>query len=286
MIVGPVACDTTRKTVVVAASRMRGLTVAKRDCTLTEAIHRLRQSSGRRQDATISARIKLNLDPRRTGQKLKGVFEYPHSTGKGTLVAVYTRDAELADDAVRAGARFAGDIKDRIIYNEIQWPRDFERLVTTFELENVVVHRKLLLERMKRNRSGNIFVPDISSDLAKLLRAAQIVPSVEDRTLVEPDQVVDVVRGYVNGTIVRFATDHDGNITTRIGKLTMSDSELHDNFDTLLNHLRSTQPNEFAVARARKRKVDRYVLDIQIIASSRADPVRLDLSCMEMEGKE
>jgi ribosomal protein L1 len=284
--VGPVVCDTTRKTVIVAASRMRGLTVAKRDCTLTEAIHRLRQRSGRKQDATISARIKLNLDPRRNGQKLKGVFEYPHSTGKGTLVAVYTKDPHLADDAVRAGARFAGDIKDRIIYNEIQWPRDFERLVTTFELENIVVHRKLLLERMKRNRSGNIFVPDVSSELAKLLRAAQIVPSVEDRTLLEPGKLVDVVRGYVNGTIVRFSTDHDGNITTRIGKLTMSDSELHDNFDSLLSHLIRTQPSGFAVARARKRNVDQYVLDIQIIASSRADPVRLDLSCMGLVGKE
>jgi hypothetical protein len=61
---------------------------------------------------------------------------------------------------------------------------------------------------------------------------------------------------------------------------------LHDNFDSLLSHLIRTQPSGFAVARARKRNVDQYVLDIQIIASSRADPVRLDLSCMGLVGKE
>jgi large subunit ribosomal protein L1 len=246
------------------------------------AIEILKEQCDGQENAMFTVSVNLNLDPRIKGQKLKGVFEHPHSTGKACSVVAYTVDTSLAEEAVLAGATFAGDIRDRILNNEIQWPMHFERLIATQDLDTVVLPRKVLVERIKQCKLVDVQVPRMPSRLAAKLKRHKIVPSVEDKTLVIPEDMVRAVRGYSDGSYVQYVTDAHGNVSSRIGKVTMATTALVENFHSLLSHLFDTQPAVFGTGpRAKKGNIGKYVQSMHLTASM-ATPLRLDLDSIEI----
>lgn len=234
----------------------------KEKYTLENAIDILRERAHKVHEcASFSVTINLNLDPRIKNQKLLGVVDMPHGSGKRCPCVALTLDPELGEAALRAGALYAGDIEQRILKNEIQWPK-FQRLIATDDLAHVAAEK--------------------GARLAKKLKKHKILPCVDDKTLVPPEDFVEVVRKYANGNLVRYQTSAHGNVSTMIGKSAFENDKVVENFDHLLRHLFATQPSVFGTGpRGKKKNIGKYVLGIHITASKTA-ALSLDLTTINL----
>src|SRR5690554_4502636 len=74
-----------------------------------EAIELAKKTSVTKFDATVEIAFRLNVDPRKADQNLRGAISLPHGTGKSVKVVVVAKP-ELAKEALAAGADDAGDV--------------------------------------------------------------------------------------------------------------------------------------------------------------------------------
>jgi large subunit ribosomal protein L1 len=246
-----------------SAWKLWGTAKNKEKYSLENAIDILREKAAlfEHENASFSVNINLNLDPRIKGQKMRGVVDLPHGSGKSYACVALTLDPELTEAALSAGAIYAGDIEPRILSNEIQWPK-FQRLIATNDLEQNVVSK--------------------GEKLARKLKKHKITPCVEDKTLVAPEDFVDVVRKHANGGFIMYQTDTHGNVATTIGKANFENCKLVENFNHLLRHLFDTQSVVFGTGpRAKKKNVGKYVLGIHLTAS-KTSALPLDLTTIDL----
>ncbi len=73
-----------------------------------EAIELIKDISFEKFDATVECAIRLNVDPRKADQNLRGAIVLPHGTGKTKRVLVFAK-GEKAKEAEEAGADFVGE---------------------------------------------------------------------------------------------------------------------------------------------------------------------------------
>ena len=76
--------------------------------SLTEAVDLLKQVNYAKFDATVEIAFRLNIDPRKAEQNLRGAVSLPYGTGKNVRVLVIA-NGDKAKEALEAGADFAGD---------------------------------------------------------------------------------------------------------------------------------------------------------------------------------
>ena len=74
----------------------------------SEAIDLLKKVSFENFDASVEFAIRLNLDPRKAEQNLRGAVVLPHGTGKTKRVLVFAK-GDKAKEAEAAGADYVGD---------------------------------------------------------------------------------------------------------------------------------------------------------------------------------
>ena len=85
----------------------RGKVDANKDYSLTEASALIKEITNVNFDASVDLAVRLNVDPRKANQMVRGVVTLPHGTGKDVKVlALVTPDKE--DEATAAGADFVG----------------------------------------------------------------------------------------------------------------------------------------------------------------------------------
>ena len=75
--------------------------------TPLEAAKLAKETSSKKQDATVEVAIRLGVDPRKADQMVRGTVNLPHGTGKTARVAVFAV-GEKAEQAVAAGADVVG----------------------------------------------------------------------------------------------------------------------------------------------------------------------------------
>lgn len=231
--------------------------------TIDQAIELLKENCAERGgNPMFSMNVNLNLDPRIKGQKLKGIFDLPHSTGKVCPVVALTHDDDLALEAVSAGAAYAGDLEQQIMDNKIQWPTNFERLVATRDMENRVVAKQ--------------------SRLARKLRRHKITPCVEERTLVANEDLVETVRKVSIGSIIYYRTDLHGNVAARIGRVASERNCIAENFNEVLRHLFHTRVPVYGTGpRGKKKNIGKYVLGVHLVASG-TESLALDFASVDI----
>jgi len=76
--------------------------------SITEAVELVKKTSFAKFDATVEAAFRLNIDPRKAEQNLRGTVSLPHGTGRTVRVLVVAK-SEKAKAALDAGADYAGD---------------------------------------------------------------------------------------------------------------------------------------------------------------------------------
>jgi large subunit ribosomal protein L1 len=180
--------------------------------TLTEAVELAKKTSFVKFDATVEIAFRLNIDPRKAEQNLRGTVSLPHGTGKEVRVLVITK-GEKVKQALDAGADYAGDTEylDKI---KGGW----------FEFDVVIA------------------TPDMMGELGKLgriLGPKGLMPNPKTGTVTM--DVERVVKEFKAGK-VEYRTDKVGNIQVPVGKVSFDTVNLEENIKAVYRQLMRVKP--------------------------------------------
>jgi len=180
--------------------------------TVGEAMELVKKTSFVKFDATVEAAFRLNLDPRKAEQNLRGAIVLPHGTGKVSRVVVIAQ-GEKAKEAEAAGADHVG-AQELIQKIGAGW-FDFDVMVAT---------------------------PDMMGQLGKLGRVLGpkgLMPNPKTGTVTL--DVAKAVQEIKNGKI-EYRVDKVGNIHAPIGRVSFTAEQLADNVRTLFEQLNRIKP--------------------------------------------
>jgi large subunit ribosomal protein L1 len=180
--------------------------------TVEEAIELAKKTNIANFDATVEVVFRLNLDPRKAEQNLRGAIVLPHGTGKEVRVLVLTKTGKQKE-AEAAGADYVGDAEylEKIKKGWL----DFDVIIAT---------------------------PDMMGELGKLgkiLGPKGLMPNAKTGTV-----TMDVERAVqeVKAGKVTFRVDKNGNIPIIVGKVSFDDEKLAENIRTVYQNLVRLRP--------------------------------------------
>jgi len=181
--------------------------------SIEEAIKLVKETSITKFDGTVEVAIKLNVDPKKADQQLRGSLVLPNGTGKTKRILVIAKGA-AAEAAKKAGADFVGDTDMIEKIQKENW-FDYDVIIATPEM-----------------------MPELGK-IGKVLGPKGLMPNPKTGT-VTPNPVKtieDIQKG-----MVEFRTDSYGNIHTIIGKVSFDDNKLAENLTYTINAITKLKP--------------------------------------------
>ncbi len=178
----------------------------------TEVVAAVKELASAKFDETVEISMKLNVDPKHADQMVRGSVILPSGTGKTVRVAVIAKGAKI-DEAKSAGADIAGGIEiiDDISAGKI----DFDVLIATPDMMGMV-------GRVGRTLGPKGLMPN---------------PKTGTVTMDVAKAVSDSKGGKVN-----FRVDKHGNIHAGIGKVSFSQEQIQENFNTFVQAINKNKP--------------------------------------------
>lgn len=179
---------------------------------LADALELVKKTSYAKFDATVEIAFKLNLDPRKAEQNLRGAVSLPNGTGKTVRVLVIAK-GEKAKAALEAGADYAGD-SEYIEKIKGGW----------FEFDTIIA------------------TPDMMGELGKLgriLGPKGLMPNPKTGTVTQ--DVEKTVKEFKAGK-VEYRVDKVGNIQVPVGKVSFNVDMLAGNIKAIYNQLMRVKP--------------------------------------------
>jgi large subunit ribosomal protein L1 len=179
---------------------------------LADAIRQLKAFDTTKFNQTVEVSTNLGIDPRQSDQNVRGSVALPNGIGKSVRVAVFAQ-GENAEKATAAGADIVGgdDLAARIKGGFL----DFDVALATPDMMGVV------------------------GPLGRLLGPRGLMPSPRSGTVTT--DIASGVREFKAGKI-EFRNDKGGNVAAAVGKLNFTETQLLENINTFLNHLRTVKP--------------------------------------------
>ncbi|MEQ7019211.1 50S ribosomal protein L1 [Enterococcus avium] len=179
---------------------------------VAEAVALAKEINFAKFDATVEVAYKLNVDPKKADQQIRGAVVLPNGTGKTQTVLVFAK-GEKAKEAEAAGADFVGD-DDMVAKIQGGW-FDFDVVVAT---------------------------PDMMATVGKLGRVLGpkgLMPNPKTGTV-----TMDVTKAVeeVKAGKVTYRVDKAGNVHVPIGKVSFDDAKLVENFNTINETLVKAKP--------------------------------------------
>jgi len=185
---------------------------ALKNYPVAEAVALAKDTNIAKFDATVEVAYRLNVDPKKADQQIRGAVVLPNGTGKTQSVLVFAK-GEKAKEAEAAGADYVGDAE---MVKKIQggW-FDFDVVVAT---------------------------PDMMAEVGKLGRVLGpkgLMPNPKTGTV-----TMDVTKAIneVKAGKVTYRVDKAGNIHVPIGKVSFDDAKLVENFNTINETLLRVKP--------------------------------------------
>ncbi len=178
-----------------------------------EAIKLVKESSITKFDSTIEVAFKLNVDPKKADQQLRGSLVLPNGTGKNKKILVIAK-GEAANAAKEAQADFVGDT-DLIEKIEKENWFDFDIIVATPEM-----------------------MPQLGK-LGRILGPKGLMPNPKTGTVTT--NVAKAVEDIKKG-MVEYRTDTYGNIHSIIGKSSFSEEMLLENLEYTYKVIEKSKP--------------------------------------------
>ncbi|EJZ8465998.1 50S ribosomal protein L1 [Enterococcus faecalis] len=181
--------------------------------SVEEAVALAKDTNIAKFDATVEVAYKLNVDPKKADQQIRGAVVLPNGTGKTQTVLVFAK-GEKAKEAEAAGANFVGD-DDMVAKIQGGW-FDFDVVVAT---------------------------PDMMATVGKLGRVLGpkgLMPNPKTGTV-----TMDVTKAVeeVKAGKVTYRVDKAGNIHVPIGKVSFDNEKLVENFNTINDVLLKAKPS-------------------------------------------
>lgn len=178
-----------------------------------EALELACKTSTAKFDASVDVAFRLNIDPRKAEQNIRGAIVLPNGTGKTRKVLVICRGAKV-QEALDAGADYAGEVE---MINKIQqgW-FDFDVIVAT---------------------------PDMMGQLGRLGRVLGpkgLMPNPKTGTV-----TMDVAKAVkeIKAGKVEYRPDKVGNIQMPIGKVSFGAAKLLENLAVVYDTLVKARPS-------------------------------------------
>ena len=181
--------------------------------TGAEAIALLKSMPSYKFDQTVEAVLRLNVDPRKADQLVRGTVNLPHGTGKTAKVLVFARGPK-ATEATEAGADIVGD--DELIEKVAGGSLDFDAVVATPDMMGKV------------GRLGRVLGP------------RGLMPNPKTGTV-----TMDVAKAVadIKGGKIEFRVDRHGNLSFLIGKLSFDENALVENFKAVAEEVKRLKPS-------------------------------------------
>ena len=164
-------------------------------------------------DASVDAVFRLNIDPRKAEQNLRGAIVLPHGTGKTRSVLVIASGAK-AEEAKAAGADFVG---------EAEYIEQIQKGWFGFDVMIATPDKMAMLGR-----------------LGRLLGPKGLMPNPKTGTVTM--NVANAVKEIKNGK-VEYRCDKVGNIHVGFGKASFDTEKLVENFKTIYDVLAKAKPS-------------------------------------------
>ena len=181
--------------------------------TANEAIALLKSMPEYNFDQTVEAVLRLNVDPRKADQLVRGSVNLPNGTGKTAKVLVFARGPK-ATEALEAGADIVGD--DDLVEKVAGGFLDFDSVVATPDMMGKV------------GRLGRVLGP----------RGLMQNPKTGTVTMDVAKAIKDIKGGKVD-----FRVDKNGNLSFLIGKLSFTEQALEENFKAIADEVKRLKPS-------------------------------------------
>ena len=181
--------------------------------TANEAIALLKSMPEYNFDQTVEAVLRLNVDPRKADQLVRGSVNLPNGTGKTAKVLVFARGPK-ATEALEAGADIVGD--DDLVEKVAGGFLDFDSVVATPDMMGKV------------GRLGRVLGP------------RGLMPNPKTGTV-----TMDVTKAIkdIKGGKVDFRVDKNGNLSFLIGKLSFTEQALEENIKAIADEVKRLKPS-------------------------------------------
>ena len=163
-------------------------------------------------DESVDVAIRLGIDPKQSDQQVRGAISLPHGLGKDVKVVVFAKGPKEAE-AKNAGADFVG-ADDLVAKIQGGW-LDFDKCIATPDMMATV------------------------SKVAKILGPRGLMPNPKIGTVTM--NVGEAVAAEKKGKL-DFRVDKAGIVHASVGKKSMGDAKLRDNFMVLLSALVKAKP--------------------------------------------
>jgi len=182
--------------------------------TKEEAVKLVKEVSNANFDESVELAFRLNLDPRKADQQLRGAIVLPKGIGKTKKILVIAK-GDAAKAATEAGADYVGDTDMLDKIQKENW-FDFDVMIAT---------------------------PDMMPALGKIgriLGPKGLMPNPKTGTV-----TMDVAKAVqeTKAGKVTYRTDKDGNVHLPIGRVSFTDEQLIENFKTINDLLVKSKPS-------------------------------------------
>lgn len=181
--------------------------------SVEEAVALAKETNIAKFDATVEVAYRLNVDPKKADQQIRGAVVLPNGTGKTQSVLVFAK-GEKAKEAQAAGADFVGDA-DMVAKIQQGW-FDFDVIVAT---------------------------PDMMGEVGKIGRVLGpkgLMPNPKTGTV-----TMDVAKAVEEskGGKITYRADKAGNVQAIIGKVSFDADKLVENFKAFNDVMVKSKPS-------------------------------------------
>jgi len=180
--------------------------------TIEDAFKLVTQTATAKFDESIEVAVRLGVDPKQGDQQVRGAVAVPHGLGKTVRVVVFAKGPKEAE-AKAAGADFVG--ADDLVAKITGGWLEFDKCIATPDMMATV------------------------SKVAKVLGPRGLMPNPKVGTVTM--NVGEAVSNEKKGKL-DFRIDKAGIIHAMIGKKSMGDSKLKDNFNALMGSVVKAKP--------------------------------------------
>ncbi|HLR43773.1 MAG TPA: 50S ribosomal protein L1 [Brevibacterium sp.] len=178
-----------------------------------QAIALAKETSVSKFDGTVEVALRLGVDPRKADQMVRGTVNLPHGTGKTATVLVFAA-GDRAEAAREAGADFVGS--DDLLEKVAAGFTGFDAAVATPDMMGKV------------------------GRLGKVLGPRGLMPNPKTGTV-----TMDVAKAVsdIKGGKIEFRVDKHSNLHFIIGKASVSQEQLEENFKAAIDEVNRLKPS-------------------------------------------
>jgi large subunit ribosomal protein L1 len=178
-----------------------------------EAISLVKKTAVAKFDETVEAHIRLGVDGRHADQQVRGAVVLPHGTGKTVKVLVFAKGDKVTEAEAAGADHVGGEELIPRIQND-GW-LDFDVVVATPDMMGVV------------GRLGRVLGP----------KGLMPNPKAGTVTMDVTKAVNDIKAGKIE-----YRLDKTNIIHVPVGKVSFTEEQLADNFQTLIGAINKAKP--------------------------------------------